>query len=344
MVKIGIIGLGIISEFHFKGLKEASANVVAVSDVDEERGRKVADEYGARYFKDYNELIECEDVEAVIVALPNYLHYECCKAALNGQKHIFCEKPLTTKAEHSLDLVNRAQKSNIIFQVGYMKRFHPGFVALKELMPKLGELEFAQFRILVSGSRLSSANQTIWHNIPESSGGGIIVHSGSHHFDILRFYLGDVEKVWAKVRYENSRDYYLNAILQMQNGVNATFQIGRVDIDNIGPSFTHVRGGWDESVQLIGSNGMVKLDNPTWQGYKAATVTQWVERNAGPSHYYVDSNVQWIKEMQAFTTSIEEGKPLGPSVVDGYMVDKIINRIYLSSKKEKWVSVEGGNL
>lgn len=342
MVKVGIIGLGIVSEFHFTGLKETSARVVAVSDIDEERGKSIAKRYGAHYFKDYRKLIECKDVEAVIIALPNYLHYECCVAAISAEKHILCEKPLTTKIEDSSDLVKRVEKSDIIFQVGYMKRFHPGFVEVKNLIPELGELEFVRFHILLSGRQSNSGQQITWHSNPQFSGGGIIVHSGSHHFDILRSYLGDVSRVWAEVRFEDgdSRDYYLNALLRMKNGVNVTFQIGRVDVDDIGPSFTHVRGGWDEGVEIIGSNGMVKLENPTWQGYNPARVIKWMKNESGPTQHYVDSNLQWIREMQAFIASVQQGKLLGPSVVDGYMVDKLIHKIYLSSKQENWMNIE----
>lgn len=344
MVKLGIIGVGIISEFHLKGLATTPARITAISDVNEERGRSVALKYDARYFKNYHELLDFEDVEGVIVALPNDLHYQCCLDAINAGKHIFCEKPLTTKVEHSLDLVRRVRATDLIFQVGYMKRFNPGFRMVKEVIPQLGELEFFNFHIFLGSSpkNLTNGENESWHENPKRAGGGFVVHSGSHHFDLLRFYLGDVEKIRAKVRFEEktARDYYLNAQLQMKSGVNVQFQMGRIDVPNLGPSLSIVRDGWDEGVEFIGTKGIIRVENPTWQGYKPAQVIKWVQGEVGPTRFWVDSDLQWVEEMKAFVTGIEKHQLLGPSVVDGYKVDNIIDKIYLSSAEGVEVAVK----
>lgn len=336
MVKIGLIGLGGVSEFHLKGLASTASKIVAVSSSSREKGEKIAQGYGARFFNDYHELINYEEVEAVVIGLPNYLHYDCCLAAIDAGKHIFCEKPLTVKERDSLDLVNRVKKKGIVFQVGYMKRFHPGFVFLKESLPKLGDIEFLNFCIL-SGPYKSGT----WHTNPQLSGGGIIVRSGSHHLDLLRFYAEDVEELWAEVKFDEntSLDCYLNAIFRTKIGVTANMQIGIIDIEYLGPSFTPIRGGWDESVLAVGSEGVIRVDNPTWQGYEPAKITKWFKGEPGPTEFYVDAGLQWAQEMEAFISSIEKNKAIGPSVEDGYFVDKIIHKIYLSSKTGKWISV-----
>ena len=81
------------------------------------------------------------DVQAIVIATPNDTHYELAKAAIEAGKDVFCEKPMTTSPQESAELVQAMrQRPQQIFQVGYMKRYNPGFRLVKEMLPKLGDL------------------------------------------------------------------------------------------------------------------------------------------------------------------------------------------------------------
>ena len=190
MAKIGLIGIGMISEFHLMGLREANAKIAAIADTDEKKSRAAAEGFKAEYYSDYRKLLENANIDSVIIALPNNLHYECCVAAIENNKHIFCEKPMTTKVEHSADLVRRANRTDRIFQIGFMKRFHPGFKRVKEVLDTIGEIEFANFHIYLSGAirPRGAFTPSRWHDDPVQAGGGFLTHSGSHQLDLMRFF------------------------------------------------------------------------------------------------------------------------------------------------------------
>ena len=79
MVKLGILGAGIITECHFFALERIpEAKIAAIASIDQS-GKTAAEKYGAHYYKDYKELLEKEkDLDGIVVALPNHMHYQGC--------------------------------------------------------------------------------------------------------------------------------------------------------------------------------------------------------------------------------------------------------------------------
>lgn len=342
MVKLGILGAGIITECHFFALERIpEAKIAAIASIDQS-GKTAAEKYGAHYYKDYKELLEKEkDLDGIVVALPNHMHYQgCVDAILAGHRKILCEKPLCIRAEDSQRLVELVQKEKVLFQTAYMKRFNPGFRKIKEYLADMGELEFVTFSIYNSAPEpevSSHKDLKSWHDDASLSGGGFLTHSGSHHLDLLRYCFGDISKVSCKCRYDkkNGRDYYLNAELEMESGLTIDMRLGRVDIPNLGPQWRPFRGGWNESVEVIGTRGYLRVDNPSWQGYEAMQVTWWFQGMCGPESEYYECNEQWINEFQAFVDSCNSGHLAegSSSVVDGYRVDYIIEQMRESGRR-----------
>ncbi|GAA3327860.1 hypothetical protein GCM10020331_069510 [Ectobacillus funiculus] len=93
-LKVGVIGCGSIAKYRH--LPEYHANkeveIVAVCDIVTERAENMAAQYGAKAFTDYKEVLELDDIDAISVCLPNYLHAPVSIAALNAGKHVLCEK------------------------------------------------------------------------------------------------------------------------------------------------------------------------------------------------------------------------------------------------------------
>lgn len=337
MIKLGVLGTGIITECHFFALdKIDTAKVAAIASLDEQEGKKVCEHFGAVYYKDYKELLAKEkELDGIIVALPNHMHYQGCVDVIEaGFKNILCEKPLCITSEQSRKLVELVHKEGIMFQTGYMKRFNPGFQKVKELADKMGELEFVTFSIFNSAPEpeISGKNEAgSWHDDARLSGGGFLTHSGSHHLDLLRYCFGDIHSVACKTRYDNAdgRDYFLDASLKMEKGFDIGMKLGRVDIRNLGPQWKPFRDGWNESVEVIGTRGYLRVDNPSWQGYEVMQVTMWLQGMCGPETFSCECKEQWISELSAFvencgTGSLREGCS---SVVDGYRVDYTIEKM-----------------
>ncbi|MGZ3814765.1 MAG: Gfo/Idh/MocA family protein, partial [Mucilaginibacter sp.] len=97
-VKVGVIGCGSIANHRHITEYAANPNVelVAFCDVLLERAEKAASKYGGKAYQNYEDLLANEEVEAVSVCTPNYLHAPISIAALNEKKHVLCEKPMAT--------------------------------------------------------------------------------------------------------------------------------------------------------------------------------------------------------------------------------------------------------
>lgn len=341
MVRIAMLGSGIIAECHYLGLEKTDAKIVAIASVDEGVAQPAREKYGARYYKDYKKLLaaEKENVDAVFVALPNHLHAEACITAMNeGYKYIFCEKPMTIDADDSARLVELAREKEVMFRMGYMKRFNPGFQKIKEAMETIGKVSFATFSIYFGGPEPEPEKKGEpghWYGDPKKSGGGCLVHNGSHQIDLLRYLLGEVVAVSAHMDYESDGgEYQLRAQLETERGIVADMRIGRIDVPDMGPDFTVFRDGWNETVEIIGSRGYIKCESPTWQGYEPIRVKQWKQHAPGPSIDHYDCAEQWINEMKAFVSSVSDSnyKCQASTDVDGYRDDYIMRAIRISAK------------
>ena len=342
MLKLGILGSGIITDCHFFAIdKLPDVKIAAVASADEESGKKACDKYGAKFYGDYKELLSNEkDLDGIVNALPNFMHYDSCLYAIeNGHKNILCEKPLGISAEQSEKLVEAVNKNGVMFYTGYMKRFNPGFLRIKELKEKLGEIQFVTFSIFTKGAQpkpgAAKAPAKTWHGEAGLSGGGIVTHSGSHHIDLMRHLFGDVKNLSAKCRYNHDRDYYLSAKFEMESGIDIDMKIGRADLPGMGWGWERRPRGWNESVEVSGDNGYIIVYNPTWEGYDPMTIKCWLKGMDNPEVTNIECNLQWINEFTAFAESCKTGKlhENTSSVVDGYRTDFLIEQIHASSKK-----------
>jgi myo-inositol 2-dehydrogenase/D-chiro-inositol 1-dehydrogenase len=327
-VELGLVGTGIIANFHIAAVQTTPARIAVVCDVDAARGRALAAQLDARFEPDYARLLADRTIQAVLLATPNDTHFALAQAAIAAGKDVFCEKPMTTRPEESAELVRAVRgHPEIIFQVGYMKRFNPGFRLVKELLPQLGDILSAHIRV-VGGSR--RVRGTTWHADPLRSGGGILYHSGSHLLDVTRMLFGDPVLVDARITADPAdprRDLSTLTLLDLQAGLPVYFSTVSTYIPKVG----HTQQGWEETVEVIGSQGRVLLSSPNWQGTLPCIVTVQLEEEQQTRIIYPPEDSQWALEFQAFVASLESRQQLHPDVVDGYKVDEILAAICASA-------------
>ncbi len=128
-----VIGVGSLGQHHVKVLKSLDNNeLVGISDIDESRGRQIADKFGVKYYKDYRELLSLVDAVSIVVSTP--AHYEVAKFFLENGVHTLIEKPITTTVEEAKKLISIARKNNCLVQVGHIERFNPAVMKLKEVV------------------------------------------------------------------------------------------------------------------------------------------------------------------------------------------------------------------
>ncbi|MEM3419507.1 MAG: Gfo/Idh/MocA family oxidoreductase, partial [Nitrososphaerota archaeon] len=113
-IKIGIIGAGYIGELHVRVCSEINdVKLLAIAEINEERGKEVAKKYNTKWYKDYNDMLKKEDIDAVIIATPEHLHLDPAIAAAEAGKHMLIEKPLATNVKDAEEIIKYAKKNGV---------------------------------------------------------------------------------------------------------------------------------------------------------------------------------------------------------------------------------------
>ena len=125
-LRIGIIGTGGISHAHMNGYLAQKDRVefVACCDLDEEKVKAYAEKFGfARYYTDLHEMMAKEDLDCVSVCTWNAAHKEATIAALKGGANVICEKPMAMNAKEAQEMIDAANESGKLLQIGFVRRF-----------------------------------------------------------------------------------------------------------------------------------------------------------------------------------------------------------------------------
>src|SRR5215510_14753916 len=199
---VGIVGAGWIAKEHHRILESlAGVDVVAVCDLDRERAGALADGTGARVYLDWRELLDSEDLAALVVCTPPLSHREPAVAALGRGLPVYLEKPIARTLEDAGAIVEAAERTGTVCAIGY--QWH----ALDLLDDVHRLLEGQQIGLLV-GTSVGPTQSRPWF-LDRRAGGGNLLERGSHHLDLARVIGGDVASVQAgasRVRLARSAD------------------------------------------------------------------------------------------------------------------------------------------
>lgn len=167
----------------------ADAEFVAVCDVDRDRAETLAAATGARVYMDWRDLLDLEDLGALIVCTPPRAHREPTVAALSRGLPVYLEKPIARTLEDAVEIVAAAGQTGTVCAVGY--QWH----ALDLLEDLPGLLADQQVGLLV-GTSIGPTQSRPWF-VDMRAGGGNLLERGSHHLDLVRTVAGDVAAVQA---------------------------------------------------------------------------------------------------------------------------------------------------
>ncbi len=133
MLRVGVIGVGYLGKLHAQ--KMASFDDVAfvgVSDVDGERGKAVAKEFGTAFHAKARTLLR--EIDAVSIAVPTTAHYRLAREAMRAGVHVLLEKPIAATLREGRALVREAAARDLIFQIGHLERFNPAVLSAASVL------------------------------------------------------------------------------------------------------------------------------------------------------------------------------------------------------------------
>lgn len=344
MIRIGVIGTGSISAMHLNAYRSnPQTSIYAVCDLNEERARAAAAEYGAeKVYTDYRELLADSGVDAVSICTWNDSHARISIAALEAGKHVLVEKPLCRTFEEALQVEQAVQKSGRILQVGFVRRYDANAQLLHTLVEKgeFGEIYYAKATTL---RRLG--NPGGWFADIERSGGGPLIDIGVHVIDLCWYLMGRPKPVSVSANtyrrlgnrahvehlsFYKAADYdaalntvedLANALIRFENGASLL-----VDV-----SFTLHAKDDERSVRLYGEKGGFEIDPETViVSEKSNTIVNIYPQTDNKGF---DFNSAFQHEINHFAACIHTGSgPISP-VQDGVTMMKILSGIYESAAK-----------
>ncbi len=195
-VGVGVIGCGGIGLHHLKRLLEIeSAMVVAGCDVNPSALERFGSEAGlpkSGLHEDYGQLLKQDDVDAVVVCLPNRLHSTVTVEAFEAGKHVYCEKPMAVNLSEATRMVDAAERSGGKLLIGLQSRFRGDAQALKRHVDEgeLGEIYYANCGWL---RRSGIPGWGSWFTRREDAGAGPIYDIGVHVLDLTLWLMSNFE-------------------------------------------------------------------------------------------------------------------------------------------------------
>jgi predicted dehydrogenase len=191
-LRVGVIGAGWPGERHAEGyLASGLAQVVAVSDLEAARRAGFAASYAVpTTYADYNDLLADPSIEAVSIALPNFLHAPATIAALEAGKHVLCEKPPAVTLAEAQAMAATADRQGLVLAFAHQRRFNPSTEALRKQLAAgaLGEVYHSR----AVWTRTWGVPQGVggWFIDPARAGGGALIDIGIHVMDLAWFLMG----------------------------------------------------------------------------------------------------------------------------------------------------------
>ena len=197
-IRFGIIGAGNIAREHLGSMYSAKGvKCVGVCDKVYERAVDMVKDYPDQYrvYKDAQEMVESPDIDAVILAVPNYQHNPMFLLAAKNGKHVLCEKPMALNVKQCEEMIEAAEKYGIKGQMGFCTRFMREIEAMKDHIDagNIGEAYFGQIDTL-----RSRGAPTGWFGNNEKSGGGPLIDMGVHYIDATWYLMGCPKPVSVK--------------------------------------------------------------------------------------------------------------------------------------------------
>jgi predicted dehydrogenase len=334
-LRIGLIGAGSIGRIHASSVKSIEdAELSAIVDVRLERAKALAEEHGVnKVYKDYVEMLDREQPDAVIIATPNYLHAKMTIDALARGVHVFCEKPMAMNAEEAEKMLRARNKSGRILMLGMCQRFRNDSKAIRNLVLKgeLGDVYFTKITLL---RRAGIPGMGSWFTTKAFSGGGPLIDLGPHVLDLALWLQGFPKPVSAKG--------YTFSKLGTQNKCLGGWGIrepgGPFDVEDLAVALIRLEGG---GVMYLETSWALYTKEDTFNiilsGDKAGaslmppckfteTDGKWVETRIECQEVNV-----YLEEMKHFVECVKKNTSPDPLPEHGVMVMRLIDAIYRSA-------------
>ncbi len=252
-----VIGLGRQSrEDHLPAIMQSSNfKLVGVCDINQKKAEEVGIHYNVPYYTDLGELINDQDFQIAVVAIPHHAYLDVISVLVTAGKHIIKEKPFATSIAEAKQLLQILRGGKVYLGVTVQRRFNPiyrTFHQLKKYIGKIYSIEGAYTMNIVD-------LDTGWRASKELSGGGALVDMGYHFVDLLIWYFGMPVSVTARMTRGNrpGQQYDVEDTVHLLFDYQLGFEYDEKLVGNF--VISRVYPEKQERVRVFGTNGVVEV-------------------------------------------------------------------------------------
>jgi predicted dehydrogenase len=261
-IRIGIVGGGKFGLMHLRTFtqlrRDGRVEAVALAEINEKLLRERGREFNVECYADHREMLQKADLDAVTVVTPDFLHRRIALDAIAAGKHVLVEKPLDTSVAGCEEIAQAGDKSRVLVQVDFHKRFDPFHIALRDAI-SAGELGIPEYGYAWMEDRIEVPRDWFPQWAPKSSSAWFL---GVHMIDLFRWCIGGRKglRVWA-----TGQKHKLVGL-----GIDAWDSVeAKVEFEG-GISF-HLDTSWiapdkfeavvNQGIRIIGSEGLGEVDS-----------------------------------------------------------------------------------
>ena len=302
MLKTAVIGVGYLGKFHAeKYARLFESKLIGVVDIDNKKGKKVADELGVNFYADYNEILDL--VDAVSIVVPTVNHYETAKAFLERGVHVLLEKPFAATIEEAEMLTQIARGEKLCLQIGHLERFNPVFVEFQKLIDKPKFIE--NIRIAPFPKRATDVDVVM----------DLMIHDIDMVLAVVGEYPNSIESIGVNIITEKVD--LANARLRFPSGCIADLTASRVSDKS------------ERKMRIFQSGLYLSLDYATGQARKLEVERGAISdpENLLPKSFQFEKGDALLAEIKSFLSSVEEEKEPKVSAQDGLNAMRVAGQI-----------------
>jgi len=307
---LGVLGVGDMGRRHAENIRRLApqARLLAVADVAAARAKLVAAELEIEQaFGSLEEMLGLKEIDSVVIATPDKFHAQAVRVAAEAGKNIFCEKPLALNLADAHAALAAVQKAGVALQVGFMRRYDPGYA---EAMRRIEAGEIGEPVVFKSIGRDKDAPPLSAY---QSKLNGMLLYNNTiHDFDLARWLMRDeVAEVhtFATVAIRPEVAQYGDIVASVVN-----LKYGRGAIGNI-ESFVQSTYAYDVRTEIVGSKASIFV------GSLRQLPAVFLTANGGTEiladHYLTRFTDAYVSEMRDFVHRVLNGRPPRVTGEDG---------------------------
>ncbi len=332
-LNFALIGCGRIGQRHTKHINN-NGKLLAVCDIDYGKAKLLGEKYGAKAYKDIDELLKEEtDIDVVSVCTPNGLHAEHTIKALRAGFHVLCEKPMCINVADCGQMIQEAEKANRRLFIVKQNRFNPPVAAVKKLIDenRLGQIYSVQLNCFWNRNSeyfLSSD----WKGTKMLDGGTLYTQF-SHFIDLLFYLIGDIKKAYA---FADNFNHHGEIEFEDAGVVALKFYSGTLGTINF--TINSFAKNMEGSLTIFAEKGTVKiggqylneLEYQSLDGFKI----EGLPKGNPPNNYgqYVGSMSNHDKVYENVMDVLTNGGVIATNGFEGLKTVEIIDKIYTQIK------------